>query len=157
MDLFGRRWYCVVVVAGLLTPLQGAYARIDVTPAPFVPNIDLDLSLALNGTPLADGASLATTTKGAFLVTIEARAKVGGTADWSPDNALDGSEGSQAYSHAFYLDVYRGTLFSDATLVSGEEMNAESPTLRSSSTVTLPGPGTYAAVLYDSEQVRDPC
>jgi pimeloyl-ACP methyl ester carboxylesterase len=156
MDLFGRRWYCVVVVAGLLTPLQGAYARIDVTPAPFVPNIDLDLSLALNGTPLADGASLATTTKGAFLVTIEARAKVGGTADWSPDNALDGSEGSQAYSHAFYLDVYRGTLFSDATLVSGEEMNAESPTLRSSSTVTLPGPGTYAAVLYDSEQVRDP-
>jgi pimeloyl-ACP methyl ester carboxylesterase len=156
MDLFGRRWYCIAVVAALLIPLQSAYARIDVASAPFAPNIDLDLSLALNGTPLVDGASLATTTKGAFLVTIEARAKAGGTADWSPDNALDGSEGSQTYSHAFYLDFYHGTIFSDAIFISGEEVNAESPTLKSSSIVTLPGPGTYAAVLYDSGQVRNP-
>jgi pimeloyl-ACP methyl ester carboxylesterase len=141
----------VVGVVVLLTP-SFVDARIDVNlpPPSFTPNVDLDLSLSLNGESITDSMTLSTSTT-VFPVQIHVLPKAGGSADGDP---LDGSEDSRTYWNAFYLDFYQGTLFSNAVFISGEEMNFNGP-IQTSSTVTFPGPGTYSAVLYDSGQIRN--
>ncbi len=147
---------CVVFIFALLQiPRAEADFIIDIPPPSFVPNIDLDLALSINNKTIIAGSTINLPTGTALAVSISAAPKDGGTADWSPVNSLDGSENSQTYWSAFYLDFYKGEIFSDATFISGEQMNAHDTVLKTTSTVTFPEPGTYSAVLYDSDQFRD--
>ncbi|MHB1163293.1 MAG: lipase/acyltransferase domain-containing protein [Minisyncoccota bacterium] len=139
---------CATLVFSLSLPFvaQAAF-MIQINFGPPTPN--LDLSLAINGTPVVASSTVNLLTGKNLPVSISVSMKSG-------DNSiLDGSQNSQTYWDAFYLDFYKGTAFSGATFISGEQMNAASSTLKSTSTVTFPGPGTYSAVLYDSGNVRD--
>lgn len=139
---------CATLVFSLSLPFvaQAAF-MIQINFGPPTPN--LDLSLTINGTPVAASSRVNLPTGKNLSVSISASMTSG-------DNSiLDGSQNSQTYWDAFYLDFYEGTAFSGATFISGEQMNAASSTLKNISTVTFPGPGTYSAVLYDSGNVRD--
>ena len=113
------------------------------------PTLDLNLSLAIGGTPVAASSTVSLPIGKDIPVSISASTMSG------DGSILDGSQNSYTYWDAFYLDFYKGTPFSGATFLSGEQMNATSSTLKSASTVMFPGPGTYSAVLYDSLNMRD--
>lgn len=147
-------FFCAVFVF-LILPISFIQAKIIVPPSS--PTPDINLSLSIDSNPIENNSTVNIPTDAVLPVSISFSAVPGGTADWSSGgyNALDGSINSQTYVYSFYLDFYKGTLFSDATFISGEQMNLDGPTLKTNSTVSFPGPGTYSAVLYGTPYFRD--
>jgi len=120
---------------------------------PVAVDFDIRLAITLSGKPVLEGSTTTVPMNSTLPVTITATGRPGGEVDWYPD-FFTGGIYSPISHYAFYLDFYKGTIFSDATLISGEQMNVDGPTLKSQSSVTFLGPGTYFAVLYNARQPR---
>lgn len=143
-----RSGVALLVAVAFVVPVQLAEAML-IVPSPdrFPPVPNLTLTLAYKGVPIVAGSTADLPTGQNDIISVSVSA--------SDLSILDGSAGSPVSQNAFYLDFYKGVPFSGATFISGEQMNAATSTLKDSSMVRLPGPGTYSAVLYSTWDVRD--
>ncbi len=163
------RIFFLVLFASLLFAVLPAQAETvgGIGSSPSLPAPDLNLTLAIDGHPIVASSTIELPVGATLPVSVSVLPVPGGFADWStywtdqhiynmptPD-AFDGTPDSKTYTNAFYLDFYKGDLFHNATFVSGEQLNASSARLTTAATVTFSAPGTYSAVLYGTDNLRD--